>query len=122
MYNIVNLKWFTKVCMDILKNQQLYNLYEIYKPILTLKQQNVLDLYLIYDITLAEIANELNITRQAIYNIINDCEKLLFKFEENLRFYDKKIKLEEIADELQKDKMEKYAKSIYEILSSNKNN
>ena len=53
--------------MTIEKSERINNLLNIYKELLTTKQQDVLDMYFLYDLSLAEIAENENISRVFVY-------------------------------------------------------
>lgn len=66
------------------KNITVSILLDIYGKVLTEKQQDVLDLYYNENLSLAEIAEEVKITRQAVRDCIMKGEKKLFNLEERL--------------------------------------
>lgn len=59
-------------------------LYDYYQELLTKTQQNIIELYFNYDLSLSEIAEEIGVSRQAVYDHIKRTEKLLFEYEEKL--------------------------------------
>ena len=61
------------------KNVKIGLLCDIYGELLTKKQQNVLDLYYNENLSLAEVAEEVGITRQAVKDSIVKGEKKLFR-------------------------------------------
>ena len=61
------------------KNVQIGMLLDIYGAILTEKQQDILDLYYNQNLSLAEIAEETHVTRQAVRDSIVKGEKKLFR-------------------------------------------
>ncbi len=67
------------------KKIQISMLIEIYGELLTDKQLEILNDYYNMDLSLSEIAENNNITRQAVRDIIKKGEKKLFEFEEKLR-------------------------------------
>ena len=66
------------------KNVTVSILLDIYGKTLTDKQQDVLDLYYNENLSLAEIAEEVGITRQAVRDCIVKGEKKLFNLEEKI--------------------------------------
>ncbi len=88
------------------KKIMLGNLNAFYGQLLTKKQQEILSLYCIHDLSLGEIAENLNISRQAVYDTINRSEKLLVNYENKLKLLDKflntKDRLNNLLDFLDK--------------------
>ena len=69
-------------------------LIEIYGNLLTNKQLDILDNYYNMDLSLSEIAQNNEITRQAVRDIIKKGERKLFEFEEKLQIMKKMQKQE----------------------------
>lgn len=59
-------------------------LYDFYSGMLTKHQQTILGLYYNLDISLSEIAAQLGMSRQAVYDAVKTGEKLLEELEEKL--------------------------------------
>ena len=53
---------------------RLGRLYDVYGPLLTAKQQSCMELYFCDDLSLAEIAAELDVSRQAVEQILERYE------------------------------------------------
>lgn len=85
---------------------QMNLLYDFYGQLLTEKQQEALQLYYSYDLSLGEISEQLGVSRQAIYDTIKRSEKLLFDYEQKLglvaKFIHTKHNIEEILGIVQK--------------------
>jgi predicted DNA-binding protein YlxM (UPF0122 family) len=79
-------------------------LLDIYGELLTSRQRDVLDLYYNHDLSLAEIAETHNISRQGVHDLIKRGEQALYKFERTLKYYMKwsilEKGIERILDEL----------------------
>ena len=74
-----------------MKNEVYYNdLYAVYAPLLTERQKDVFDLYYGCDLSLGEIAEMKNISRQGVAACLSACEKLLVEYEEKLGFLAKR--------------------------------
>ena len=80
------------------KRAYLILLFDFYGALLTEKQRLMFDLYYQYDLSLGEIAQEQNISRQAVYDIIKRSENILEEYENKLqlvnRFQNNKEKLQ----------------------------
>lgn len=63
------------------------NLYAFYGQLLTARQQEVLELYSLEDLSLGEISEQLGITRQAVHDMIRRAAKSLEEYEEKLGLY-----------------------------------
>ena len=80
-------------------------LFDLYGLMLTDKQQECLRLYLDEDFSLAEIGEELGISRQAVHDNIQRAEQTLMTFEDKLGIHARNAELQNelknIAAELQ---------------------
>ena len=84
---------------NIPKINESARLFDFYGSLLTEKQQLIFKLYYYDDLSLGEIAEELDISRQAVYDIIKRTENLLKNYEDNLQLWFKYQKNErEIKD------------------------
>lgn len=63
-------------------------LYDIYGSLLTERQQEMLRLYYSFNLTLAEIAEERGVSRQAVHDLIRRALASLEDFEEKLGLYE----------------------------------
>ncbi|MCK9443546.1 MAG: HTH domain-containing protein [Tissierellaceae bacterium] len=59
-------------------------LFDFYGKLLSKKQYSVVELYYIHDLSLSEIGEELNISRQGVYDTLKRAEQKLYKFEKDL--------------------------------------
>lgn len=66
------------------KKIKLGNLYAFYGNLLTEKQQEILRLYCIDDLSLGEISENLGISRQAVYDTLKRSKRILEDYEEKL--------------------------------------
>lgn len=66
------------------KNIQIGLLYEFYSNLLTEKQSYIIDSYYNNDLSLAEIADNIKITRQGVQKQIKDSERILLNYEDKL--------------------------------------
>ena len=96
-------------------------LLQIYGELLTEKQYRVIDYYYNEDLSLSEIAENEEITRQGVRDIIKKGEKKLFEYEEKLLFMKKTINQEKLVqhilvnlNKIQKDSSDKKVTNILE--------
>ena len=102
------------------KNVQISMLCDIYGKLLTEKQLQILEDYYNLDLSLSEIAENNNITRQAVRDIIKKGENKLFEFEEKLnimkKMHKQETKISSILAELTKIETKFTDEQIQEIL------
>ena len=102
------------------KNVKISMLCEIYGKLLTEKQLEILTDYYNNDLSLSEIAENNQITRQAVRDIIKKGENKLFELEEKLLIMEKMMKqdkvLQEVLNELTKIQNVSSDKKIEKIL------
>ena len=82
------------------KNLAISNLFDLYGEMLTDKQRDVIELYYNQDLSLAEIAEHEQITRQGVRDNIKRGEAFLLEMEEKLHFAEKFRKLVEVTEEI----------------------
>ncbi|MGT2681618.1 putative DNA-binding protein [Streptococcus porci] len=95
--------------MEIEKTNRMNALFEFYAALLTDKQMNYIELYYADDYSLAEIAEEFGVSRQAVYDNIKRTEKVLESYEMKLHMYSDYIVRSQIFDEI----AEKYANDSF---------
>lgn len=102
------------------KNIKISILCQIYGKLLTKKQYQVLDDYYNNDLSLSEIAENLNITRQAVRDNIKKGENKLFEYEEKLNVMKKTMEQEEkiaiVLSEIAKIQSKSSDKEVGKIL------
>ena len=86
--------------MEIEKTNRMNALFEFYAALLTDKQMNYIELYYADDYSLAEIAEEFHVSRQAVYDNIKRTEKLLEDYEMKLPMYSDYVVRSQIFDEI----------------------
>ncbi|MDR0979366.1 MAG: putative DNA-binding protein [Lachnospiraceae bacterium] len=103
------------------KNVQISMLMGIYGKLLTKKQYGFLDNYYNSDLSLSEIAENNNITRQAVRDNIKKGENKLFEYEEKLgimkRTMEQEKKISNILFELTKLKNDSTDKQVEQVLN-----
>lgn len=82
------------------KNLRVSVLLDYYSPMLTDKQTDVIDLYYNEDLSLSEIAEHENITRQGVRDSIKRGEQTLFEMEEKFRLAERSEKYYEMINEI----------------------
>ncbi len=82
-------------------NKVLYfnTLFTIYAELLTKKEQNIFSLYYEENLSLSEIAENLKISRSAVYNTVKIVERKLENYEQKLRVSAKNELLKEVVEE-----------------------
>jgi uncharacterized protein len=66
------------------KTTRMNYLYDFYQSLLTPKQRSYMSLYYLDDFSLGEIAEEYEVSRQAVYDNIKRTEAMLEEYEEKL--------------------------------------
>lgn len=77
--------------MEIDKFVHLNKLFILYRNLLTEKQSIILEYYFGEDLSLGEISEEMNVSRQAIHDTLKRCESILIDYEEKLGLYKQEI-------------------------------
>lgn len=75
-------------------------LFDFYGELLTEKQKNIYERYYHDDLSLAEISDEVGISRQGVHDALKKCDKQLHKFEDKLGLVERFIDLGELADQI----------------------
>jgi hypothetical protein len=75
-------------------------LFDFYGKLLSKKQYDVIDMYYNNDLSLSEIAEEMKITRQAVFDILKRAEEKLIEYEDILglasKFYNTEKDIKDI--------------------------
>ena len=110
-----------KEVVEMEKNVEISMLWQIYGELLTEKQKQFIDYYYNNDLSLSESAENENITRQAVRDIIKKGERKLFEYEEKLLFMRKTINQEKQIqhillnlNKIEKDTSDKQISNILE--------
>lgn len=78
---------------------RLGRLYDVYGPLLTAKQQSCMELYFCDDLSLAEIAAELDVSRQAVHDLIHRVEQILERYETKMKLLEREEKQQQLRME-----------------------
>lgn len=99
--------------MDLIKRLEIIELFDNYGALLSEKQQQIFDMYINKNLSYAEVANMLNISRQAVKYALDNAVNSLNKYENTLHFVEK---LQKIKHKLEKIRLEPTTKEISNIL------
>ena len=75
--------------MDLEKMVEICLLFEQYKALLTDKQREIVSLYYEENYSLGEISENLNVSRQGVYDTLKRSEKILRDYEKKLHLVEK---------------------------------
>ena len=97
-------------------NKVLYfnTLFTIYAELLTKKEQNIFFFFYEENLSLSEIAENLKISRSAVYNTVKIVERKLENYEQKLRVSAKNELLKEVIEEPIKEKLKQEIQKILE--------
>ena len=97
------------------KNVRLSSLYDLYKNLLTEKQRQYFEEYYFNDESLKEVAENFNVSRNAIYLSLKEVEEALEDFEAKLSLKAKQEKREELLNKLKDNASSETLKIIEEL-------
>lgn len=109
----VKQKRFTKCRMVLDENIRICLLNDFYGSLLTETQQSILNDYLNLGITLSEIAENRDTTRQSVLDTIKKATKKLDWYESKLSMLSKYLKQKQILDELSDKQLAKKLMKIW---------
>ncbi len=91
--------------MDINKRVEIAVLVKYYGSMLTEKQLHIIEMYVDNNLSLSEVSEELNITRQAVKDALDNAISTLESIEDRLHFIERDDKIKNIInDETNVDK------------------
>lgn len=94
--------------MMLEKTTRMNYLYDFYYSLLTPKQQSYMSLYYLDDYSLGEIAEEYDVSRQAVYDNIKRTEAMLEEYEEKLLLLQKFQKRTRLIRDMKELLVEEY--------------
>ena len=104
------------------KNVKISILCQLYGKLLTENQYEILNDYYNNDLSLSEIAQNSEITRQAVRDILKKGEKKLFEYEEKLNFMKRTLnqekKITKVLAELTKIQKDYSGKQVASVLEN----
>ena len=88
-------------------NNRIYlnDLYDIYFELLTDKEKEIFEDYYQNDLSLSEISEKNNVTRNAIHKTVKNVEDKLNNYESKLNIYKKKEEIKKLIDNKEYDKI-----------------
>ncbi len=102
--------------MEKLKQKELHSsYYDFYKELLTEKQREYFELYILFDNSITEISEELSVSRSAVHDNVTRTIKLLSKYEEKLGLHHKSVIREVLLCELETDENREIIEKIREL-------
>lgn len=94
------------------KREYLIILYDFYSELLSDKQKENFEDYYFNNLSLGEISENENVSRNAIHKSIKSIENKLYFYEEKLKLYHKSQELNTLVDTLQDKELKDKIKSI----------
>ena len=88
--------------IDLEKSIYINELFDLYGSLLTKKQQEIIELYYCDDLSLSEISEQLDVSRNAIYDCLKKGIKQLENYEKELKLHKKEKELEEYFKKVKK--------------------
>ena len=102
------------------KTTRMNYLFDFYQDLLTPKQQSYMSLYYLDDFSLGEIAEQFEVSRQAVYDNIKRTEVMLEEYEDKLHLYEKFLKrqnmFKKLSSILEKHINKEENKEIFDVL------
>ncbi len=94
--------------------EQLYltNLYDCYKKLLTIKQQNYFEDYYFNNLSLSEISENYNVSRNAIHKQLKEINNKLLEYESILELHKKSNEIKKILKNVDDDIRKKIERLI----------
>lgn len=93
-------------------------LLSLYGNLLTKTQKKYMESYYNEDLSLSEIGDNENITRQAVRTILVKSKSKLYEYEAKLKFMQKETKIKNIIETLNKTKLDEKQTKLIEKLNN----
>lgn len=92
-------------------------LFDFYGALLTEKQRQCLDMHYLNDLSLSEIAEEFNVSRQAIHDILRRAEQTLQEYEQKLLLVERYQRERQVIKQIYEsiEKLPSHLREIQEI-------
>jgi len=101
--------------MELEKTKRVNDLIDLYGVLLTNNQLNILELYYMEDLSLKEIAEELSISRNAVFDTLKRSLNILEDYENKLNLLKKDYLKNELLDNLDKLSKEEIKEIIIKL-------
>ncbi|MGM9986547.1 MAG: putative DNA-binding protein [Bacillaceae bacterium] len=98
------------------KTTRMNYLFDFYQSLLTPKQRSYMSLYYLDDYSLGEIAEEFNVSRQAVYDNIKRTETMLEEYEQKLLLLDKFQQRQRLLEQLKQLVSSNMDEDVMEII------
>ena len=85
--------------MSFAETDRINCLFDIYQNLLTKHQKDIIISYYQEDLSLSEIAENLEISRNAVFSLIKRVAAILEDYESKLHLYEKKMNLYKLMDQ-----------------------
>lgn len=92
--------------IELEKSIYINELYDLYGSLLTKKQQEIIELYYCDDLSLSEISEQFNISRNAVYDCLKKGIKQLENYEKELKLLEKEKNLDIYFSKLKEENKE----------------
>ncbi|QXE03072.1 putative DNA-binding protein [Terribacillus sp. DMT04] len=83
------------------KTTRMNYLFDFYQALLTPKQRSYMEMYYLEDLSLGEIAESFDVSRQAVYDNIRRTETMIESYEKKLNLYGRFKERSTLLDELE---------------------
>ncbi len=82
-------------------------LYDYYSELFTDKQKKYFEDYYFNNLSLGEISDNINISRNAVHKVIKNVEDKLLFYEDKLKIYNKSVLIKKIISNIEDEKTKK---------------
>lgn len=102
-FSVIMVKYIrtNEITMELEKNNRMNYLISFYENLLTSKQKEYIEEYYVDDFSLSEIAENYQVSRQAVYDNIQRTEKILEEYESKLHLYHNFLKCNQQLKDIQ---------------------
>ena len=102
-FSVIMVKYIrtNEITMELEKNNRMNYLISFYENLLTSKQKEYIEEYYVDDFSLSEIAENYQVSRQAVHDNIQRTEKILEEYESKLHLYHNFLKCTQQLKDIQ---------------------